>query len=98
MKIVEATKSNMVEKLSPLKLVPVGSVFRHRDVSFEDAVKGVNENCFWMVIASQPPAKPGRVTCISTDGKLLVERDDFHMVVVHPAAMVIHQAEKVESE
>lgn len=80
-----------VEKLTKLGDAKPGDYVRLETMRpFEDAMVRPHEN-FFMVIETQPK-KAGRVTLSSIDGKLVVEKDDDRMVVVHPATLNIGPA------
>ena len=97
MKIVKAASKGKTEKLTKLGEVKPGDgkVFRFQGASFEEALVGKDDACFYMVIKSTPE-KVGRVTICSLDGKSVLDRDDSHLVVVHSAEISIAAAGRTD--
>ncbi len=92
--VVKANPSGKIEKQTKLGDVKPGEVFRFPSVTFEQALTGEEGAGFYQVIRTQPQ-KTGRVVIVSSDGMSVQEKDDDHMVVVHPSKLLIDQAEFV---
>ncbi len=92
--VVKANPSDKTEKQTKLGDVKPGEFFRFPSVTFEQALTGEEGAGFFSVIETQPK-KAGRVTIVSSDGKSVQEKDDDHMVIVHPSKLEIGEAELV---
>jgi len=84
-----------VEKQTKLGDVAPGVTFRFTSVSFEQAIAGEDGAGFYHRIDIQPKTT-GRVTICTSDGKTVLERDDSHLVVVHPSKLMVGAAERVK--
>jgi hypothetical protein len=95
--VTKATKPGKTEKRVKLGDIKPGNTFRFPSVSFEEALEGEGKekgSGFFMVIDTQPK-KAGRVTIVSSDGKIVLEKDDDHEVIPHSSRWVIQPAELV---
>jgi hypothetical protein len=80
------------EKRTKLQDVKPGEVIRFPFHSYEQAIAGEEGAGFHMVIDVQPK-KTGRVNIVSSDGKLVQEKDGDHEVIVHPSRLEVGGAE-----
>ena len=94
LKVVKANPSGKTEKQTKLGEVKPGTFFRFPSSTFEQALAGDEGAGFYQVINTQPK-KTGRVTIVSSDGESIQEKDDDHLVIVHPATIQISEAELV---
>ena len=91
--MVPAGKKERTVKLGQIK--PGGDVFRFPAVSYEEALSGKDESTFFMVINTLP-VQAGRVSIVSLDGKLVLEKDNDHLVIPHPSNLMIGEAVMVD--
>ncbi len=94
MEVVKACPAQKTEKRVKLGKLIAGDVFRFANRTFEHAIADQEGASFYMVIEAQPK-KTGRVTIIPLDGKVVLEKDDDHEVICHPATIEIGEAERV---
>ena len=94
MEIEKASPANTSEKLTKLADVPPGSVFRLPDESLEQVVGNLESGGLRMVFKGTPQ-ETGRVHYVSVDGALAGKMDADRMVIVHPATLVVSEAERV---
>ena len=89
MKISNATDYKDAEKTIELKSAKPGDVVRFAGTRFEDAIRGAEDSDdFFMVVAKQP-ASTDRVTLISLDRAVVLERDADRLVIRHDAEIAI---------
>ncbi|HEX8993789.1 MAG TPA: hypothetical protein VF803_00890 [Candidatus Paceibacterota bacterium] len=94
-KIKKLIPPKMVEERAKLGELKPGDVFRFISCTYEDAMSGKDDECFYLVFEQQPK-KAGRVAVVSVDGKISKEFDDNHIVIPHPAELQIGPAKLVE--
>ena len=80
----------MTEKRIPLKDLKPGDVFRFTGFTYEEAL--FNEGAAFYIVIKPQPQKPNKVTAVSVDGQLVIEKDDDHFVHHHTAKLLIGQA------
>lgn len=95
--VVKQTDSSKIEKQIKLEEAKPGDIFRYPSTSFEKALTAEKGSSFFMVV-DVIPKKTGRVTVVSSDGKIVQEKDSDHMVVVHPSKIVVDAAEMVPAD
>lgn len=83
------------EEIKKLQDLGVGQWFRFPWVSFEDALQGKDEACFFMVI-DKKPKQPGYVSIIGTNGKHLQEKDGHCFVIPNQVKNVVKKNAIVE--
>ena len=88
MMIVKANPEQKVEKISWLKDLQPGDVFRLREFSFEECLTGKDEATFYMMTALKG-SDVTRVTVISVDGKNQLQRDGDRGVYKHEASITV---------
>lgn len=91
---IKAERGKKVEQQTRLGDLKAGAIFRFTSYTFEQALTGTDGATFYMVVDMQPK-KTGRVTIVATDGGPVLERDDTHQVIVHPAVLVVSKAKYV---
>jgi hypothetical protein len=85
MKLVHEKKKKKQEKLARLGSLKPGQgwAFRRQGVTYEEALSGTNDACFFIPI-KMTPEKTGRVAVVSLDGASgVIEMDDSHLVHAH---------------
>ena len=87
MKVVKAAQEGKGEVTVKLSQVGIGNVFRFPFTTFEAAISEKDEETFYMVIGK--PAQDHRVSVLSLDGKVLLERDGDRYVIQHRATIHI---------
>lgn len=92
--VVKANPSGKTEEQVKLGTLKPGDIFRHPWNTFEQALTGEEGAGFFMIIETVPK-KTGRVTILTIDGKSVQERDDDHLVVLHPSKLEIGEAKMV---
>jgi len=88
MKVERAATASKREQEIKIKDVPLGYVFRFSGCTIEEALSGKDDTCFYMVVKGGPQ-ETGRVSIVSVDGKQMLKRDDDHMVIAHPATLLV---------
>lgn len=83
-----------LEETKKIHEIGYGETFRFSDVTYHEAVSGKDDACIYMKIKAQPE-KTGRVTIVSSDGMIVKEVDDFHIVVPHSSTWVVGPAKMV---
>jgi len=93
--VVKSTPPDKKEKRALLKDARPGQhIVRFPGTTFEEAIAKKDEATFFQVIASPTGTqKAGRVTLVSIDGMLPIERDETHEVILHNATLHIDPAE-----
>jgi len=92
-KIIKANPTETVEKEIKLAHVGAGNFFRFATTTFEEAMANEDAPGLFMVV-TMPAPKTGRVTIVSIDGKSVQEKDDDHLVIVHPVTIQVGEAER----
>ncbi len=88
----DSKKKRTREKRVKLKEVAIGTLFRYATVSLDEALRAPGQWFYWRV-ADVGAAKTNRITVASCDMKLISERDDDHLIIVHEHELQISLAE-----